>query len=64
MDISWKTPLSTLKREEVSVGSDRMRKSIVEKVTVPVVGLMVNTGVFTIDWTDFFVFSSPETVSA
>ena len=63
MDVSWNTPLSTLKREEVSVESDGMRNSIVEKVTVPDVGLIVKIGTVLMDATFFFVSAAPDTLN-
>ena len=44
-EVSLKTPLSTLKRVDVSVDVDRIEKSIDENSTVPVVGWTVNTDV-------------------
>ena len=44
-EVSLKTPLSALKREEVSVESDGIRKIIVENSTVSVVVFIENTGV-------------------
>ena len=63
MDVSWKTPLSTLKREEVSVESDGRMNSIVEKMTVLDVGLMVKMGSLLMDATFFFVPAEPEAVN-
>ena len=44
-EVSLKAPLSTLKREDVSVESDGIRKIIVENSTVSVVVFIENTGV-------------------
>ena len=63
-EVTLKAPLSTVNNEDVSVEADRIEKSIDENSTIPVVGLIVNTGVFVpIDLTDFFVLVSPEMVT-
>ena len=64
MDVSRKTPLSTLKREEVrEAEADGRMKLIVEKMTLPVVGLIVKMGAVLMDATFFFVPAGPDTVN-
>ena len=45
-EASWNVPLSTLKSEEVSCAFDVIKNSIDVKETVPLLGLIVNTGIF------------------
>ena len=46
MDVRVKTPLSTLKRADVSVEAERIKKSIDENSILSVFGFTVKTGVF------------------
>ena len=58
-ETSWNVPLSTVKREDVSCAFDAIKNSIDVKETVPLLGLIVKTGVFVpIDWTIFLFFVS------
>ena len=45
-EVSWNAPLSTAKSEEVSCASDAIKNSIDVKETVPLLGLILNTGIF------------------